>query len=310
MSLPIKADPPAASLTSVVKRYGGKTALSELSLVVPRRAICALIGPNGSGKTTTMGVLAGLLRPEAGQVDILGSGPFDVRRHGGRVAIMPQDSVPSPHVPIVESLTYYAELSGLPRGDARREAELWLARVHLGDRQKSRYGTLSHGMRRRYSIAQAMLGSPELILLDEPTSGLDPELVVEVRRIIAAHRGRATVLVSSHILSELEALCDHAIFLDGGRCVRQGPMSEVTGRDTVVRYLLDRRPNIEALGIIMRGCALGFEDGVLTVRAPAERSVVETNADCLRWLLDHGVGILQLTPGESLEAAYLASKDA
>jgi ABC-type multidrug transport system ATPase subunit len=300
----------AASFQSVVKRYGRQVALNELSFEIPEGAICGLIGPNGSGKTTTMGVLAGLLRQQSGTVDLLGQGAFSVEVHGGRVGIMPQDSVPSPHAPIIESLRYYAELQGMDPSMACTEAEKWLKHVHLADRGKSRYGALSHGMRRRFSVAQAMLGEPELILLDEPTSGLDPELVVEIRKLIVGLRGRSTVLVSSHILSELESMCDHAIFLEQGVCVRQGPMKTITGRDSIVRYSLDRKPELVALKSGLFDCTVTWENGVLLVNAPSHRSVTDINGLCLRMLLDAQVGILEVTTGDSLEDAYMESRKA
>src|SRR5690606_35874431 len=100
--------------------------------------------------------------------------------------------------------------------------------------------TLSHGMRRRVSIAQALLGKPELVLLDEPTSGLDPELVVRMREVFASHRGKRTLIVSSHNLLELEALCDHVVFIERGRCARAGSMADVTEQGLVMRYELER----------------------------------------------------------------------
>src|SRR5690606_1845735 len=134
------------------------------------------------------------------------------------------------------------ELQGLDRNAAHQQADIWLERVRLTNKAKSRYGELSNGMRRRFSVAQAMLGEPELILLDEPTSGLDPELVIELRDLIVSMRGKSTILVSSHILSELESMCDYAIFLENGSCVRQGRMTEITGQNAVVRYRLASAP--------------------------------------------------------------------
>ena len=112
-------------LADVVKRYGKLAALDGLSLAIPRGAACAVIGPNGSGKTTMFAVIAGLLAIRSGSVELFGEGPFDARRHAGRLGLMPQDSAPSPHATLLQSLRYYAELGGLPPGEARREAELW-----------------------------------------------------------------------------------------------------------------------------------------------------------------------------------------
>jgi ABC-type multidrug transport system ATPase subunit len=298
----------AVVLQNVVKRYGTELALNGLSLVIPRGSICALIGPNGCGKTTTMGVIAGLLKIESGSVDVLGSGPFNASKHAGRVSLMPQDAVPSVHVSILDNLRYYAELQGFNPASAKREAEASLAKVKLQDRAQARFGQLSHGMRRRFSIAQAMLGSPELVLLDEPTSGLDPELVVQMRELIVGQRREATMLVSSHILSELEAMCDHAIFVEQGKVVRQGSMAELTSANTIVRYTLARKPAIDSLELRLQGCTLAWQEPVLTVRAPRSQPIEKTNALCLRELLDQEVGILQLDTGHSLETAYLELK--
>ena len=298
----------AVVLDRVVKRYGSVVALNGLSLEIPKGSIAALIGPNGCGKTTTMGVMAGLLRIESGSVDLLGKGPFSASEHAGRVSLMPQDSVPSTHVPIIDSLRYYAELQGLAPDKARQEAEHALKNVQLSDRARSRFGQLSHGMRRRFSIAQAMLGDPELVLLDEPTSGLDPELVVQIRQLIVEQRGQATLLVSSHILSELESMCDYAVFVERGVVVRQGSMEELTAKSSVVRYTLSREPDLNALGASLLGSTLDWSAPCLTVRAPKSQTVEETNRACLRALLDMDIGIVKVDPGHSLEAAYMQLK--
>ncbi len=196
----------AATLEKVTKTYGRSRALDDISFTIPQGSICGLIGPNGAGKTTAMGVLAGLLRPSSGSVDLLGRGPFNVEDHAGRIGIMPQDSMPSAHAPLLDSLRYYGELQGLDRATAHQQADLWLERVRLTPKAKSRYGELSNGMRRRFSVAQAMLGEPELILLDEPTSGLDPELVIELRDLIVSMRGKSTIL-SVRIFSANSRAC-------------------------------------------------------------------------------------------------------
>ncbi len=298
----------AVVLQDVIKRYGKKLALDGLSLQVPKGSVCAMIGPNGCGKTTTMGVIVGLLRTESGSVDVLGKGPFNPGTDAGRVSLMPQDAVPSLHVPIVDCLRYYAELQGMDGPKAQREALACLTKVGLSDRASARFDQLSHGMRRRFSIAQALLGAPELILLDEPTSGLDPELVVQIRELIVSQRGEATLLVSSHILSELEAMCDHAIFMDGGKVVRQGSMVELTSANSLVRYTLLKQPDMESLQMNMPACTLGWQAPVLTIRAPKSQTVAETNALCLSLLLKQSVGILGVDAGDSLESAYMSLK--
>lgn len=298
----------AVVLENVVKRYGRQLALNSLSLRIPSGSVCALIGPNGCGKTTTMGVIAGLLRIESGSVNVLRQGGFAAEKHAGKVSLMPQDAIPSQHVPLVDSLRYYAELQGMSAVEAAKEAWARLEQVRLQDRARSKYGELSHGMRRRFSVAQALLGKPELVLLDEPTSGLDPELVVQIRELIMGLRGAATLLVSSHILSELESMCDHAIFVEAGKVVRQGPMSQLKGGSRVVRYTLTRQPDLEALGVALQACTLSWQQPTLVVNAPESQALETTNELCLGALLSQKVGILRVDSGQSLEAAYLAMK--
>jgi ABC-2 type transport system ATP-binding protein len=316
----------AVRLEGVKKSYGSQPALSGLSFALPRGAICGLVGPNGAGKTTTMGLLAGLLRHDSGHVDILGAGIFRSRTHSGRVSLMPQDCSPSAHTSLREILRFYAELQGVHGGAADDEVARRLAEVQLQDRAHSKYGQLSHGMRRRFSIAQALLGTPELILLDEPTSGLDPELVVHVRELLRAQGGRATLLVSSHILAELEALCDYVVFIDGGKCLRQGSLGDVTRAENVVRYTLTSAPDLDALRQRLPGCVLrwaaspaglsGLQGssgaqasfGELSVHAPPDQPVADTNRECLRALLDADVGVLEVQAGDSLEQSYLRAK--
>ncbi len=298
----------AVILEGVSKRYGRVHALKDLSLEVPTGSITALVGPNGAGKTTCMGLIAGLLHADAGRVDVLGQGPFEPAVSSGRLGVMPQDAVPSLSLSLERTLRYYAELQGFDGAAAREEARTWLQRVGLAERRKSRYGALSHGMRRRFSVAQAFVGSPELVLLDEPTSGLDPELVVSIRRLIVEQKGRSTILVSSHILSELQSMCDHAIFLEDGRCRRQGTMAALTGKNTVVRIRVSSAPDLAALERALPALALSYADSMLTVRDESGRKLEDTVALCLRELLDRGVGISELSSGDTLENAYLASR--
>jgi ABC-type multidrug transport system ATPase subunit len=255
-----------------------------------------------------MGLLAGLLQKQQGEVDILGQGPFSAKVHAGKVSLMPQDCSPSSHLPIRDVLQYYARLQGVAATRVGSEVKRCLDQVELSTRADSRYGQLSHGMRRRFGIAQALLGEPELVMLDEPTSGLDPELVVRVRELLAAQRGKLTLLVSSHILSELEALCDYVVFIDHGRCVRQGSMKEVTNASSTVRYTLSTTPDLDQLGLALLGCTLEWAEPVLSVAAPRSQSVEQTNSLCLRALLDGGAGIVEVEVGESLEATYLRSR--
>jgi ABC-type multidrug transport system ATPase subunit len=229
---------------------------------------------------------------------------------------LPQDSLPSPYATLRQSLRYYAELQGLERAEAERQTEHWLGRVQLLDRADARQNQLSHGMRRRFSVAQAFLGSPELILLDEPTAGLDPELAAELRALFREQRGKATLLISSHVLSELEELCDHAVVLEKGQTVSDGSMQRLRQADTLVRVTLSAAPDLAVLRQALSAAgaptapapSIEWRAPELHVRWLERAPVEQLNARLLRALLEQGAGILSLEAGQSLEASYLAER--
>ncbi len=286
----------AIRCAGLVKRYKKNRALDGLVLTVPAGAICGLVGPNGAGKTTTMSILAGFLVPDEGTVDLLGRGPFSPETHRGRVGILPQDAELPPASTPRQLLTVWARLQGLDGPGARRAVDQVLEDVLLSDRADARVGTLSHGMRRRVTVASALLGDPELVLLDEPTSGLDPAQARHLRERIAAERGRRTVLVSSHNLAELEQICDWVVFIDKGRCVRAGAIAALTGRDreVYVRLAPPLPPGRAEL---------------VTLRVAEGVAVEDATSDLLRELLAEGARIVEVRRGESLERRYFAGAE-
>lgn len=297
----LDAQKPVLRLRAVRKRYGKIVALDGLDLSIPSGAVFGLIGPNGAGKTTTFGIVGGYVRPDEGSVDLLGIGPFDPARHGGRVALLPQDAELNRDATARELLTHYGTLQAMSAADARREADRVLELVGLSDRASSRIHELSHGMRRRIAVAQAFIGNPEIILLDEPTSGLDPELVVQMRDLFAAQRGRRTLVVSSHNLAELEAICDHVAFIQRGRCQRSGSLEAVTKRSAEMRYLLEAPVEVTAPA----GTELSWQGNVLVVRSDT-LAPPEINERLLGALLARGARIIEVRQGRTLEAAYLS----
>jgi ABC-type multidrug transport system ATPase subunit len=300
----------ALRLMGVRKRYGRTVALDGLTLDVPRGALLGLIGPNGAGKTTTFGIVSGTIKPDAGMVDVLGGGAFDPARHAGRVTALPQDCELNPYSSARQLLTFYARLQGMTSKRAVKDAERVLELVRLRDRQDARVGQLSHGMRRRLAVAQALLGEPELVLLDEPTGGLDPHLVVEMREVLRAQRGTRTIVVSSHILQDLEATCDHVAFVEAGRCVKSGPVEEVTRRGGLVRVRLAAPIDLEALRDLLEERAPRLEGDVLVLELRADEAPAAVNGVILPGLIGRGAQVLEVQLGQSLEAAYMASREA
>jgi ABC-type multidrug transport system ATPase subunit len=300
----------ALRLSGVRKAYGKRVALDGLDLVAPRAAITGLVGPNGAGKTTCFGIVGGLLAADGGQVDVLGRGPFDPALHAGRLGLLPQDAELPGHARVDIMLSYFARLQGLTRAAAEREVARVLALMSLTERAHSRVRELSHGMRRRVAVAQALLGSPELVLLDEPTSGLDPHLVVAVRDVLRTERARGiSLVVSSHVLSDLEAICDHVVFIEAGRAIKSGSLALVTGRSRVVRFSLAAQVEQTALAARLPDLALSLDGALLELEVPEGGDVAELNRRVLRALLEIGASVLEIRLGHSLEEAYLDERE-
>jgi ABC-2 type transport system ATP-binding protein len=235
-------DDAALELVGVHKRYGTTLALDGLDLAVPHGCVFGLLGPNGSGKTTALRCALGLVRTTSGRCRVFGvDSPQRLHEVIERVGALIEAPGLAPALTGRQNLTL---LAGLDRaGPDRVEREL--ARVGLAERADDPVSTYSLGMRQRLGIGAALLRDPELVVLDEPTNGLDPAGIAEMRTLVRslAAEGR-TVLLSSHLLDEVEKTCDRIAIIDRGRCIANGPMPEVvaaaTGRSTVLVRLADR----------------------------------------------------------------------
>lgn len=296
----------ALAFKGVVKKYRRITALDNLDLSVPAGSVFGLVGSNGAGKTTAMAVAVGLLQPLAGTVDLLGDGPFHPLHHGGRVAVLPQDSRLLPHARVEELLRFYGGLQGLKGAELDHGIDELLDLVHLCDRRRSTVGTLSHGMTRRLAIAQAFLGRPELILLDEPLNGLDPREAARVRDMIRARRSQQTIIISSHHLADIEILCDHVAFIEHGRLVRQGTLDGIMRRSHRVTFLLAPcAVPLDKLRAALPEVVWETAPAALTASFTDMLTVAELNSCVLPILLQSGVPVLEIQRGSDLESEYL-----
>ncbi len=307
---------PAVSTSGLVKRYGRVHALDGFSLDVPRGSVMGLVGPNGAGKTTWMMAVAGFLRLPAGKIDLLGDGPFDAARHSGRVSILPQDSALPLDATPFQLLRGYGRLQGLSRAAAADSAAEILKVMNLADRADSRIRTLSHGMRKRVMLAQCFIGSPELVMLDEPLNGLDPAEQERVRRFILSRRGRQTIVVSSHCLADVEVLCTHVAFIEGGRVQRMDTIRSLTEAVRRVAYALAAPPQdppalVAALSAALPGAAFAWEtpsslscDFSAALVDGSSPDVAAVNRAVLPALLE-SPGVLSVSSGQTLEQAYL-----
>ncbi|MBE6396563.1 MAG: ABC transporter ATP-binding protein [Lentisphaerae bacterium] len=295
---------------NLVKRRGKCRALDGLTLSVPRGSVLGLVGENGAGKTTWMMTVAGFLRPNAGEIDILGCGPFEAERHSGRIAILPQDSELPLEMSPYDALYRFGRLQGLSSQAARRSAQGALAAVNLSDRSNAPVRTLSHGMRKRAMVAQCFVGNPEIVLLDEPLNGLDPVEADRMRRFILAQRGRRTVVVSSHNLEDVERLCSHVALIGKGRLVRMDTLASITHWTDRIAYTLVSRPaDFPALTSAVPGISLEWrEDRRILICSfiASDGGVAEVNRILLPAILAQ-TDVLSVTPGQSLEEAFLVS---
>ena len=219
----------ALELVGVTKRYGSRAALQDVDLRVAPGEALGLLGPNGAGKTTVLRLLLGFARPSQGRVALRGGEPSHSASRRG-VAYLPERLRLPARMGVRPLLHLHGRLAGLQGSELEREIDDVLERTGLADRGAERIGGLSKGLMQRVGFAQALLGRPEVLLLDEPTSGLDPIGIRDARDWIQHARERgATVLVSSHVLSEVERVCDHAAILHEGRVAAQGSIAELVG---------------------------------------------------------------------------------
>ena len=234
-------DAPAIVTRDLAKRYGTIQALAGLTMTIPRGAVFGFLGPNGAGKTTAVKLLLGLASPSGGSGEILGQ-PIGERSSRRRVGYLPELFRYQSWLTAREVLALHCELAGIDRAAWQREIEDALAVVDLSDRGSTRVGGFSKGMQQRLGLGVALLGSPEVVLLDEPTSALDPVGRHDVREIIRTLRERGvTVFLNSHLLSEVEQVCDRVIIVDHGKVIADGTLDELLRTDTV-RLRVDGLP--------------------------------------------------------------------
>jgi ABC-2 type transport system ATP-binding protein len=240
---------PAIELDGVVKTYGRTTALDGLSLRVDRGELVGLLGPNGAGKTTTIKILVGLARPTRGSGLVLGA-PLGDRHTRTRIGYLPEHFRYQPWLRAREVLRLHAELAGVARARWTGAVDDALAIVGLAGRADDPVSGFSKGMQQRLGLGVALLGEPELILLDEPTSALDPIGRTDVRAIVRAARERgATVILNSHLLSEVEQVCDRIVILHQGRAIASGTLDDiVAGSGVRVRATGLEERALDALG--------------------------------------------------------------
>jgi ABC-2 type transport system ATP-binding protein len=274
------ADTPAIHTQDLAKKYGHVTALAGLTMTVPKGEVFGFLGPNGAGKTTSVKLLLGLTEPTAGQAWLLGApiGDLAVRR---RVGYLPELFRYQSFLTAREVLAFHCDLARVPRSSWKEEIAEALATVGLSGRADDRCGTFSKGMQQRLGLGVALLGKPELVFLDEPTSALDPVGRHDVREITRRLRERGTtVFLNSHLLSEVEMVCDRVAVVDHGRVIALGTIHDLLRGADMVRV---RMAGLNGRMSQIEGFAAPSEDGEwMTFRDVKEEQVPDLVAEIVR----------------------------
>ena len=288
---------------ALCKQYGPHTAVDHVELHVPHGCVYGFIGPNGAGKSTTMKMLLGLIHPTAGRVRLLGQeltekSRLPLLRQTGSLIESPAGYL---HLTAQENLEIVADLKGVPHKDIGRVLDI----VHLTQDRNRRVGQYSLGMKQRLGIAMALLGSPKLLILDEPTNGLDPAGIQEMRALIRnmpAATG-ATVLISSHLLGEMEQMVEQVGIIDHGHILFEGPLTELQrhSRGNVTLRLLDPA---KAAPILRANGLTAHSDNCVVTLPPLQDALL---ADLVQKLAACGAGVVELTPHtKTLEEIFLS----
>ncbi len=297
---------PIIETNGLGRQFGTVVALRDVTWEVPAGQIIGLVGPNGAGKTTLFSIVCGFLKPGTGTVSVLGQSPLSPELQG-RVAILPQDAPLKRGVSIKNQFKFFARLQGFSAKESISEAERVLASVDLLEKADDGPDTLSHGMRKRASLAQTFIGKPELILLDEPTAGLDPVTTHKVRELVKKESEGRTIVISSHNLAELQEVCDSVAILNEGKLVDFRSVSEIVDRGKTMIIRLEAPPTDEVVS------AIGELPGVLTaasgddqtpkiiVTVDAAIDDSEVDLAILGLLKEKGARYREIRRGESLE---------
>jgi ABC-type multidrug transport system ATPase subunit len=302
----------AISIANISRKFGNLKALDDISFDVPKQSVFGLLGPNGAGKTTLFSIIAGFLKADGGNLEVLGRNVRQISELQGRVSILPQDAEFQRNTPIMEQLVFLRRLDGKDPATAAQEVRQALELVGIGEYAKRGARVLSHGMTKRLGIAQAFLGSPELILLDEPTAGLDPANARQIRDLIQTLQARATIVVSSHNLAEIQDLCDHVAILDHGRVVACGSVAALTSAARELDLRLSRQldeaelAKLHGLAGVIAIDAVKAPDYSFTIDVSDGLSWDAVIASLLRELLDMNAVPRSLHEGQSLEHHFLS----
>jgi ABC-2 type transport system ATP-binding protein len=303
----------------LTKRYARTVAVDNISFEVEKGQIVGFLGPNGAGKTTTMRVLTCFLPPTAGTANIAGydviEHPMEVKK---RIGYLPETPPVYPEMEVSEYLNFVGRLKGIGSGDINRRVDDVLGRCAIGDVRSKLIGKLSKGYRQRVGIAQAIIHNPDVLILDEPTSGLDPKQIIEIRELLRQLAGEHTIILSTHILSEVEHSCERVIIIAQGKLVAIDSVANLTNRlrgseaVAVEVQAADGRPDpsdvqqrLEQVSGVSRVVMKDSKDGRLQFEIESLQGR-QIRSDVARTVVNAGWNLSELRPvGLSLEDIFL-----
>jgi ABC-2 type transport system ATP-binding protein len=299
--------PPALVATDITKGFDGQTAVDGYRLTLNRGDVLGLLGPNGAGKSTTLSILSGLLAPDQGRIEIMGmdlsSDPARARQHLG---FLPDTPPLYNELRVVEYLDYAARLRRTSRASTRPAIEKSLERCGLGDVQDRLISQLSTGYRQRLGIAQAIIHDPEVVILDEPTTGLDPTQLNVIRELIHELGEDHAVILSSHILNEVEASCNRVQIINEGQVIHEQSMADLKNIGQSINICLSRTPDHDVLNTIP-GVRSVIDKGELCFDLLLDERETETEA-IAAFIIEQGWGLRSMTPLQtSLEHVFMRS---
>ena len=303
----------------LTKRYARTVAVDNISFEVEKGQIVGFLGPNGAGKTTTMRVLTCFLPPTSGSATVAGynvlENPLEVKK---RIGYLPETPPVYPEMEVAEYLTFVGRLKGISSADIDRRVKEVADRCAVGDVKNKLIGKLSKGYRQRVGLAQAIIHNPDVLILDEPTSGLDPKQIIETRELIHSLAGDHTIILSTHILSEVEHSCERVIIISQGKLVAIDSVSNLTNRlrgsEAVALEVESANGALEASEVqqrleqvsgVSRVLAKEPRDGRLTFEVES-LSGRQIRPDLARAVVSSGWNLNELRPvGLSLEDIFL-----
>jgi len=285
-------------VTNLCKDYGPIRAIDHVSFQLKKGDVVGFLGPNGAGKSTTMKIVTGFMAPTSGEARIAGydvfENPIEVKR---RIGYLPETPPVYADMFVRDYLTYVAELKKVPRDQIQKNVDLVIQKTHLESVSKRLIGVLSKGFKQRVGIAQALVSQPDVLILDEPTVGLDPKQVAEIRELIKELRGQHTIILSTHILSEVQAVCDKAIIINKGKIVAEDSIANL-GRlekgSAAVRIRLRQGRDLNTL--------LAQIPGLIGVTGHGQNWEIQFNGDeqvhdqILAKLVESRIGLVEFSP--------------